>query len=255
MSDNHFKIRLDDKPNLQRALANDPERAKEVIATFVSLIEESFDERKGIQWSKLPEELAPELTFRDLISGILRGALDARLINPDTFDVLKVEVHPLSMLTPRRNYIDGGMKYYQWREHFKLPPTAPVNGETVERIIRKLLRYAKYIDIATLQEHLMTNQIATYRGLGAEQVAKLPFYPALRYQRETFGDLHVGKFYDEVGFLDCGANGEDYCLSCSRYDLQRIGNYKVCLSCNAGYINERRDTNVAGTASVGENEN
>jgi hypothetical protein len=251
MSDNHFKIRLDDKPNLQRALANDPERAKEVIATFVGLIEESFDEQKGIAWSKLPEELAPELSFRDLIAGILRGALDVKQINPDTFDVLKVEVHPLSILTPRRNYIDGGLKYYDWREHFHLPTNAPVNAKTVEDIIRKMFRYTRYVDVQTLQEHLQANQIATYRGLGDEQVKKLPLYPALRFQKETFGDLHVGKFYDEVGFFDCGVNDEVYCLACNRYELQRIGNYKCCLACNAGYVETKGGgDNVAGIASV-----
>ncbi|CAB4142603.1 hypothetical protein UFOVP451_32 [uncultured Caudovirales phage] len=248
MSDSHFKIRLDDKPNLQRALLNDPARAKEVIATFVSLIEESFDEGKGVQWSKLPEELSPELTFRELVTGILRGALDVREMNPDTFDVLKVEVHPLSMLTPRKNHIDGGMKYYQWREHFKIQGNEKISGIVVEKIIRKMLRYSKYIDVQTLQGYLQANQIATYRGLGAEQVNKLPLYPALRYQQEKFGDLHVGKFYDEVGFFDCGTNEESHCLACNRYELQRVGNYKCCLACNAGYISiEGGENNVADT--------
>jgi hypothetical protein len=172
-------------------------------------------------------------------------------MNADIFDVLKVEVHPLSMLTPRRNYIDGGLKYYQWREHFKLPANAPVNGETVERIIRKLLRYSKYIDVQTLQEHLTSNQIATYRGLGAEQVNKLPFYPALRYQQKEKGDLHVGKFFDDIGFLDCGENEKGYCLACNRYELQRIGHYKCCLACNAGYIDiGGGEDNVTGIASA-----
>jgi hypothetical protein len=237
-----FKIRIDDKPNLKKMFERDPQRAKEIIATFVQLMDESCDESKGIAWSELPSQLSPELTFGELIRGVLRGALDVREINPDAFDVLKIEAHALSMLSPRRNYIDGGVKYYEWREHFKLKGDESVNADTIAKIIRKLLRYAKYIDVQTLQNHLEANQIATYRGLGDEQIKKLPFYPALRYQRATFGDLHVGKFYDEIGFFDCGSNHEDYCLSCSRYDLQRIGKYKACLSCNAGYIeNERRE--------------
>jgi hypothetical protein len=250
----HFKIRTDDKPNLKKALAENPEKAKAVIATFVSLIDEALDDSKGISWSELPQQLAPGITFDDLVKGILRGSLDVKEINPETFDVLKVEVHPLSMLAPRKNYIDGGMKYYQWREHFKLPPATPVNSETIAAILRRLLRYAKYIDVQTLQEHLQTNQIATYRGIGVEQVSKLPIQPALRYQHQEKGDLHVGKFFDDIGFLDCGENEKGYCLACNRYELQRIGNYKCCLACNAGYITiEGGEPNVADSTSVREN--
>ncbi|CAB4144109.1 hypothetical protein UFOVP453_20 [uncultured Caudovirales phage] len=236
-----IKIKLDDKPNLKRLYEKDPTRAKEIISTFVQLMDESCDESKGIAWSELPSQLSPELTFGELIRGVLRGALDVREINPETFDVLKIEAHALSMLSPRRNYIDGGVKYYAWREHFKLKSDEQVNAETIATIIRKLLRYAKYIDVQTLQNHLESNQIATYRGLGDEQIKRLPFYPALRYQRETFGDLRVGVFLDEIGFFDCGHNDGDHCIACSRFDIHRIGKYKACLSCNAGYIDERSE--------------
>jgi hypothetical protein len=231
----NFTIRLDDKPNLTKALQTNPALAKQVIATFVSLMEESFDDSKGITWADLPQQLHQDLTFSDLVKGTLRGVLDTKKMNPITFDALQVEVHPLSILSPRKNYVDGVMKYYQWREHFKLPSDAYVSGELVEEILRKLLRYAKVLNIETLQRHIEANQITTYRGLGDEQVKKLPYYPALRYQRETFGDLHVGKFYDDVGFFDCGTSDKDFCVACNRYDLQQIGKYKVCLSCNAGY--------------------
>lgn len=232
-----FTIKLDDKPNLSKALQENPQLAKQVIGTFVSLIEEAFDDSKGIVWADLPQQLHESLTFPDLIKGVLRGALDTKAMNPITFDALRVEVHPLSILSPRKNYIDGGMKYYDWRGHFGLPTDAPINSEVVEQIIRKLLRYSKVLDIQTLQQHLETNQIATYRGLGVEQVKKLPFYPALRFQSQKFGDLHVGKFYDEVGFFDCGTNDKEHCPACSRFDLRQIGEYKVCLACNAGYKN------------------
>lgn len=230
-----FSIKLDDKPNLSKALQENPQLAKQVIATFVSLIEESFDKSKGITWAELPQNLHQDLTFPDLIKGVLRGALDTKSMNPDTFDALGVEVHPLSILSPRKNYIDGGVKYYDWRGHFGLNPETTVGSESVEQIIRKLLRYSKVLDVETLQQHLEVNQIATYRGLGLEQVKKLPFYPALRYQQEKFGDLHVGKFYDDVGFFDCGTSDKDFCVACSRFDLRQVDDYKVCLACNAGY--------------------
>ena len=230
-----FKINLDDKPKLKKALETEPNKAKEVIQTFVQMMEESFNEANGIKWSDLASELNDRLTFNDLIKGVLHGVLSTKEINPDTFDVLKVEIHPLSILAPRKNYIDGGLKYYDWREIFKLDEGTPIDANTIAKILQKIMRYAKYLDVQTLAEHLQNHQIATYRGLGLEQVKKLPLYPALRYQQEKFGDLHVGKFYNDIGFLDCGENENDYCVSCNRYDLHHVGNYKVCLSCNAGY--------------------
>lgn len=230
-----FKINVDDKPKLKQALAENPALAKEVIQTFVQMMEESFSESNGIRWADLPKELNDKLTFNDLIKGVLHGILSTKHINPDTFDVLKVEVHPLSILAPRKNYIDGGLKYYDWREIFKLEQSEPMDYNTISKILQKVMRYVKYLDVQTLAEHLQSNQIATYRGLGIEQVKRLPFYPALRYQQKTKGDLQVGKFYDDVGFFDCGDNEHDYCLACNRYDLQNVGEYKVCLSCNAGY--------------------
>ena len=230
-----FKISLDDKPKLKQALAENPQLAKEVIQTFVQMMEESFNESNGIKWADLAKELNDRLTFNDLIKGVLHGVLSTKQINPDTFDVLKVEVHPLSILAPRKNYIDGGLKYHDWRDVFKLEDGTPIDANTIAKILQKIMRYAKYLDVKTLAEHLQMNQIATYRGLGIEQVKRLPFYPALRYQQEKFGDLHVGKFYSDVGFLECGDNEHDYCISCNRSDLYVIGNYRVCLSCNAGY--------------------
>jgi hypothetical protein len=235
---NSFTIKLDDKPNLTKALQENPQLAKQVIGTFVQLIEESFDDSKGITWAELPQQLHNDLTFSDLVKGVLRGALDTKKLNPDAFDALGVEVHPLSILSPRKNYIDGGVKYYDWRGHFGLPQDTYIGSETVEQVIRKLLRYSKIINVETLKQHLEANQIATYRGLGDEQVRKLPFYPALRFQSQKFGDLHVGKFYDDVGFFDCGHNDKDYCPACNRFDLRQIGEYKVCLACNAGYKTE-----------------
>jgi len=230
-----FKINVDDKPKLKQALAENPALAKEVIQTFVQMMEESFNSENGVRWADLAKELNEKLSFNDLIKGVLHGILSTKQINPDTFDVLKVEVHPLSILAPRKNYIDGGLKYYNWRDIFKLEANEPIDSNTISKILQKIMRYAKYLDVQTLAEHLQSNQIATYRGLGIEQVKRLPFYPALRYQQKIKGDLHVGKFLDEIGFFDCGENENAYCVSCNRSDLYVIGDYRVCLSCNAGY--------------------
>ena len=234
-----FTIDTKDKPHLAKAMKTEPALAKEVIETFVQLMDEAFDPEKGIRWVDLPKEFHKDMTFRDVVRGILRGALDVRQMNPDAFDVIKAEVHPLSMLMPRKNVLDGTTRAYNWRSHFQLPDDALPTEDTVAKIIRKLLRYGKYVSIQHLQEALEYNQVATYRGLGEEQVKKLPFYPALRYQQETFGELHVGKFFGDVGLLDCGEYVGEVCPACQRQDIVQIDeSYYGCMSCNAGYIKE-----------------
>lgn len=235
-----FSIDTTDKPHLERAMKENPKLAQEVIGTFVSLMEESFDGSKGLPWTKIPAELHRDLTFNDLIHGILRGSLDLRAMNPDAFDALKIEVHPLSMLSPRKNWIDGSMRRYNWRGHFKMPEEAEITEETISNIFRKLLRYAKYIKVDDLYKAMEANQLTTFRGLGERSVALLPMVPALRYQKARFGDLHVGKFYDDIGFLDCGDLGEPktHCPACTHPDLTVLGEYTGCLNCNAGFRKE-----------------
>lgn len=234
-----FKIRTDDKPNLERMLKENPKLAKEVIGTFVEMMEEACDPEKGLMWAELPQLFSESLTFNMLIKGILRGSLDLKDINPDDFDVIKEEVHPLSMLMPRKDYLNGGMRRYNWRNHFRLPQDAEINEETIATIFRTLLRYYKYINVKTLANALINNQIATFQGLGERNVELLPFVPALRYQQAKFGDLHVGKFLENIGFLDCGDwlyGDENECPCCQHPEVMSIGNkYKGCLSCNAGF--------------------
>lgn len=234
-----FQITTEDKPHLRKAMAEEPEMAKEVISTFAALMDEAFNPDKGVRWADLPKEFFDGLTFRQLIRGVLRGALDVKQINPEAYDVLKAEVHPLSILKPRRNMLDDGIRYTDWRKHFGLDSKAQVNEETIARIIQNILRHSRYVRIDQLREALEYNQVATFRGLGEQQVEKLPFYPALRHQRINFGDLHVGKFFEDNGFLDCGtiAKTAEVCTACRRPDLYRIDDrYIGCLACNAGYV-------------------
>lgn len=231
-----FTIKTDDKPHLDRLLREDTEKAKEVIGTFVELMEEAV--QNG--WHELPQMFTPDgsLSFRDLVKGILHGSLDLKGINPDVADVLREEVHPLSMLAPRRNYLDGGIRYIDWRKHYRLPPDAEINQETIATIFRRLLRYYRYVDVEALARALINRQVKTFEGLGERNVKVLPFIPALRYQQAKFGDLHVGKFYDDIGAFDCGPLPEDAdenCPACKRPDLHAIGDYKVCMACNAGF--------------------
>lgn len=233
-----FKISLNDKPNMTKALQENPALVKEVIQTFVGLMEDSFDESNGIRWADLPKQFDLSLTFKDLIRGILHGSLDLKGINPDAYDALKVEVHPLAMLQPRKNYLDGSVRYTNWRNHFRLSPDTAVNEDTIAQIYRTMLRHMKYIKIDQLRTFLEANQVVTYRGLGDAQMEKLPFYPAMRYQREHFGDLHVGKFFNDNGSFDCGdiESEDEICPACDAIQpLAHVGKYKVCMACNAGY--------------------
>jgi hypothetical protein len=234
-----FSIDTSDKPKLEALMKSDKGRAKEIINTFVSLIEESLDDSNGIPWADLPAKFGGGLTFPQLIKGILHGSLDLKDLNPGTYDIMFEEVHPLSMLTPRKDALNEGVKYTDWRNHFKMPPNTPVNQDTIESIFRKLLRYYKYVDFDDLAGALMRNQIATFKGLGEHNVQVLPFYPALRYQKETLGELHVGTFIDDIGALDCGEwDGgieNPHCPACMHHTIEDLDKYMLCLSCNAGF--------------------
>lgn len=226
-----FKIRLDDKPELAELFKNEPDKAKEIIACFVDLMRISAKEK----WHELPSKFHKDLTLKQLIHGILFGALDLKGINPTAYDVLGEEVHPLSMLSPRMNFLTGEMQYANWRNHYRLPKGAEVSQHTIEQIFRKLLRYYKYVDVEQLSNALITKQIKAYEGLGERAVTTLPFYPALRYQQEQFGDLHVGKFYDDIGAFDCGTTTEKNCPACKTAELKVIEEYHVCPNCNGGF--------------------
>lgn len=225
-------INLEDKPLLTKALKEDRALAIEVIGTFTALMEEALE--KG--WTKLPKDIHRELKFGDLIRGVLRGSLDLKDINPDAFDTLGIEVHPLAILSPRKNYLEGGLRYFDWRGHFQLPEGTVVSEETVADIFRKMLRYTKYVNIKQLAQALESNQLATFRGIGDRNVELLPMMPAIRYQKEKFGDLYAGKLLDDNGFLDCGELIDvSHCAACKRTPLTVIGSYHCCYACNAGF--------------------
>ena len=234
-----FKITLDNKPNLRRMVEKEPELAQQVIRTFVDMMEEAADPSKGIRWADLPKELAENrITFKQLVTGILRGTMDVQEINPDTFDVLKAEVHPFAYFATRKNMLDGTIKFPKWRKHFGFPHDTPLDEHSIAADMRSILRYTRYVDVQALQQALESNQVATYRGLGERAIELLPFVPALKYQQEHFGDLHVGKFFDEIGAFDCGPLPEGMsvtCSACKHKSLEDLGNYFICLSCNAGF--------------------
>jgi hypothetical protein len=243
-----FKISLADKPNLTKALQENPALAKEVIGTFVKLVEESFDGEKGFTWAELPKLLHKNLTFSDLIRGILRGSLDVKEMDRDMFDTFKHEVHPLSILSARpSDYDPTKLKASNWRNHFLVGRDAEVNEDTVAEIVRKMFAYTRWVPLDQWYEAFNTNAITAYRGKGDITVQSLPFIPALNYQQRHFNSLHVGKRLKDTGLFDCGVIPEepDHCPSC-KYPKEAFFSYDDligCYNCNAGF---RIDPTVEG---------
>jgi hypothetical protein len=230
-----IKLRTDNKPNLERLLRENQPLAREVIQAFTELMEEAVENK----WHDLPRAFTQgkiKFTFADLVKGVLHGALDLPDINTQGYDALKEEVHPLSMMVVRHKSI-GEVTYADWRDHYGLDGSAQMNQETVATIFRKMLRYYKWLDVYSLGQAIVNNQTVAWRGLGDRNIENLPFVPALRYQKRNFGELHVGRFFDDVGFFDCGNwTGEtENCPACNRPDIRDIGHYQVCLACNAGF--------------------
>lgn len=234
-----FEISFSDKPNLQAALSENPALVKEVIGAFTRLMEESFDPNKGVQWAHLPKLLHKNLTFYDLVHGILRGALDLKHMDQDAYEALGVEVHPLAMLSPRKNILDPSkVRTYDWRAHWRVDADE-VNEDVVAEIVRKMFRYTRWIRLDDFAKALDSSQVAVYKGLGDVAIENLPFVPALKYQREHFNDLHVGRRMLDTGFFDCGVleSEPESCPACKHpaTELHHMGAYIGCLSCNAGF--------------------
>lgn len=231
-----LKINLNDKPHLRAAMLADKDKAKEVISVFVDCMEEAFRDDKGFVWAHLAKELHPNLDFRQLIFGVLRGVLDVREINPDVFEALRVEVHPLSMLAPRKDFITGEMYQRNWRGHFRLEDDSKADELAISNILRTLLRYSKYVSVKQLAEAIDTKQEMTFRGIGSRVMELLPMRPAIEYQRTHTGELFVGTFDLETGGLDCGEYEEtDVCPACKKKDIVQIESNMLCYTCNASY--------------------
>lgn len=240
-----FKINLTDKPNVSAALLENPALAKEVIGTFVKLIEEAFDPEKGYTWAELPKLLHKNLTFSDLIRGILRGALDVKDMDREMFDTFKQEVHPLSILSARPSEYDPKkLKATNWRVHFKVDKAEQIGEDVIAEIIRNMLAYTRWIPLSDWYQAYNTNQVTAYRGKGDITVQSLPFIPALDMQQRLFGSLSVGKRLMDTALFDCGTIEEepDNC-PCCKFPKESMFKYQDlvgCYNCNAGFrvVNE-----------------
>lgn len=234
-----FSIELEDKPALSQLMKTDKAAFKEVVGTFVQLMEVAAEK----EWHKLPEYIHSSLSFKDVISGVLNAVMTTKEIDPSAHATLEFDLHPLALLSDKRkNLISGEPEEYDWKSHFSLD-SKDVSRETIEKIIRKMLYLVRWFDIESVSKSLLTNQFPV---VDDKDIRKLPFQPALLYQKNHLGELHIGKFFHDIGALNCGTVTDMiyHCPACVVGDMEEIdtkeGNqYKVCPRCNAGFEIER----------------
>lgn len=227
---NQFSINMDDKPHLTALKNKDVKAFKEVVGTFVGLMEMAAE--KG--WSDLPKVIHSSLSFNDLVTGVLNAVMTTEKINPEAYTALESDLHPLALMSDqRKDLITGEPEVYDWKRHFSVDSNE-VSRETLEEIIRKMLYLVRWFDIDSVSKALIANQFPVVDG---KDIMKLPFQPALKYQQQHLGDLHVGKFLHTIGALNCGEIDKEkfHCPACLVGDLEEFHNHKVCPRCNAGF--------------------
>lgn len=232
--DKKVKIGLGDKPNLKALAESDPAAFREILTASLKLAEEAADRSREIPWEKLPGMLHPELTFEGLLIGVMDGLLSAKELHGDMYEILKADLHPLSLLKPQR--VGGSIKYNHWRDHFAMPSNASVGPEAIADILRKLLYYARFIKIEDFGQAFIGKQMEVHKALPELSAEKLPFVPALRYQQANHGDLNVGRFWTEIGAFYGGIKDHPgpECPACHDIELKRLGAFQVCPTCNLG---------------------
>lgn len=229
----NFEINIDTKPAL-KALMNDNVNAfRETVGTFVELMEIAAANK----WYELPEQIHTSLSFKDVVTGVLNAIMTTSEIEPLAYITLESDLHPLALLSDKRkDIITGEPEQYDWKSHFSLD-TNEVSQATLEKIIRKMLYLVRWFDINEVSKALITREFPIN---DPKDMAKLPFQPALVYQKEKMGELYVGKFFHDIGAFNCGELGElnidyDNCPSCKIGKLEHIDNHVICPRCNAGF--------------------
>lgn len=229
-----FMISLLDKPNLRKLRTADKEAYGEIIKTALEIAENAADSSRKIPWYGLPFHISEGLTYRDLMTAIVEAAFDVADLNKETFDIMGADLHPLSLLKKQAR---RGDRYSDWRTHFGMPEDAEVSKETIKSVLRTLLYYAKYINVEQFGKALMSNQLEAHKALPDQNMLKLPFYPALKYQEGRVGDLNVGKFWPHLGAFYGGLMKKvpDTCPACGHGKMAVTpDSIHVCEKCNIG---------------------
>lgn len=227
---NSFIINLDDKPYLSKLKEENVQAFKDIVGTFVRLMETAAAKK----WYQLPEAIHSSLSFEDIVTGVLNAVMTTEEIEPAAYAALERDLHPLALLSDKRkDIVTGEQVEYDWRKHFALDSNE-VSRETVEKIIRKILYLVRWFDVESVSKQLLTREFPV---VDTKDIQKLPFQPALMHQKNHLSELHVGKFFHELGAFNCGEIDKEVetCPACKIGKLEEIKGIKVCPRCNAGF--------------------
>ena len=231
---------IDDKQHLRDLMRRNPEQARKFMRLWLDI----GDKLIGLGTPPaLIEETAEQLgiTPTDIVAGVLAGCLNEQFINEQIAPILGKELLPIGILTLKDVTLEGEERYMDWRRWFQLEKRSTINADTIAIVIGNIMKYARFLDFNKLSEALESNQLITFKALPMEQAKLLPYYPALKYQKETLGEFKVGTFFNDrkAGFFNCGEADPTMqeCEACGRSDLKRTkdGRYIYCRACNAGY--------------------
>lgn len=236
--ENSFIIDLNNKPNLMKLRLVNKEMYMEVVRTCVALAEEAANSDLAIPWYELPGKINSDLTFTKLLPAIARAFFDVKGINPEDFDFLGIDVHPMAMFHQTATSVPKS--YPNWRRHFDIPEDVNLDEKAVASALRKLYYYARFISINDYSEAFMNNRSVLHKDDPIVALETLPYVPAIRYQKEHLPDFTAGKFWDDIGALKGGTiSPEDAetgeCVACKVGTLQEIHGYHVCTHCNIGF--------------------
>ena len=238
IDDNVFTINLNNKPNLMKLRLMNQDMYREVVGTCVALAEEAANPDLEIPWYDLPGKINDDLSFKTLMPAIVRAFFNVKGINPEDFDFLGMDVHPMAVFRKA----DGKLPttYPNWRRHFDLPEDTELDEKAIVSALRKLYYYARFISIDGYSDAFMNNRSVLYKDDVQVALETLPYVPAIRYQKEHLPDFTAGKFWEDIGALKGGTvkpeeieSGE--CLACKVGTLQEIHGYHVCTHCNIGF--------------------
>lgn len=236
----NLQFQVDNYPSILSLIKKQPQEAKR----FLRLWLDSADYLLEVGMAPtLIDDTAQQLQLdpAHIIAGIIAGCLNEQFINENMAPIIGKELLPIAILTLKDITPDGQERYADWRNYFQLDKRDKLNADTIANVIGNIMKFARFLDFDKLTEALESNQLIIFKSLAMEQAKLLPYYPALRYQKELLGEFKVGTFFSDrkAGFFNCGEIDKhaQECEACGRSDLKqtRDGKYIYCRACNAGY--------------------
>lgn len=235
-----LQFSIEDKQHIKTLIRKNPDQARRFLRMWV----DAADTLIGLGiLPTLIDDTAEQLNLNpsDVLAGIIAGCLNEQFVNEQMAPILGKDLLPIAILTLKDVTLEGEERYYDWRRWFQLEKRTTLNADTIANVIGNIMKYARFLDLDKMSEALESNQLITFKALPMEQAKLLPYTPALRYQKELFGEFKVGTFFPDrkAGFFNCGEidSQAQECEACGRADLKKTkdGKFIYCRACNAGY--------------------